>query len=175
MQSKAVFEALAKYKEGVDGSVLAIVEKLGEEKILAPSGAYFPTVLAQLKHIFGSDVNWIKRLKAAFPKSAVLARTRFAQYDLESLKALPVADRAGFFADMREIDGDVRAFVAELDEEALAAPITYKNYSGKDETHELWKVLLQWFNHGVHHRGTVSGQLDALGAENDYSSLLPKI
>jgi uncharacterized damage-inducible protein DinB len=76
---------------------------------------------------------------------------------------------------MREIDGDVRAFVAELDEEALAAPITYKNYSGKDETHELWKVLLQWFNHGVHHRGTVSGQLDALGAENDYSSLLPKI
>jgi uncharacterized damage-inducible protein DinB len=175
MQSKAVFEALAKYKEGVDGSVIAIVEKLGEEKILAPSGAYFPTVFAQLKHIFGSDVNWIKRLKAAFPHSAALAKTRFAQYDLESLKALSIADRARFFADMRELDRDIAAFVAELDEKALDETVTYKGYTGKEETHELWKALLHWFNHGVHHRGSISGQLDALGVENDYSSLLPKI
>ena len=53
--------------------------------------------------------------------------------------------------------------------------MTYKNYAGKDEGHELWKILLHWINHGVHHRGTISGQLDSLGVENDYSSLLPKI
>jgi len=61
---KEIFEALATYKMKVDESVLAAVEKLGEDKLLAPSGAYFPTVYAQLKHIFGSDVNWIRRLKA---------------------------------------------------------------------------------------------------------------
>lgn len=172
---KEIFEALATYKMKVDESVLAIVEKLGEDKVLAPSGAYFPTVYDQLKHIFGSDVNWIKRLKTAFPKSAVLAKSRFADYDLEALKARPIGDRSRTFADMREIDRDVRAFVAERGEADFAVPVAYKNYKGQAETHELWMILLQWFNHGVHHRGTISGQLDALGVENDYSSLLSKI
>jgi uncharacterized damage-inducible protein DinB len=172
---KEIFEALAMYKMKVDESVLDIVEKLGEDKVFAPSGAYFPTVYDQLKHIFGSDVNWMKRLKPAFPKSAVLARSRFADYDLEALKALPKGDRGRFFADMRELDRDIRALVAELDDKDFATTVTYKNYKGQAETHELWKLLLQWFNHGVHHRGTISGQLDALGVENDYSSLLSKI
>jgi uncharacterized damage-inducible protein DinB len=172
---KEILEALAAYKVKVDESVLDIVEKLGEDKILAPGGAYFPTVYAQLKHIFGSDVNWIKRLKAVLPKSAVLARSRFAGYDLEALKALPIGERSRFFADMRELDRDIRALVAELDDAAFAAAVSYANYKGETETHELWKVFLHWFNHGVHHRGTISGQLDALGVENDYSSLLSKI
>ena len=172
---KEIFEALATYKMKVDESVLAAVEKLGEDKLLAPSGAYFPTVYAQLKHIFGSDVNWIRRLKASFPGSAALAGSRFAAYDLEGLKALPFGDRARFFADVRELDRDILAFVAELDDGALAGRIEYKGYTGQEETHELWKALLHWFNHGVHHRGTISGQLDALGVENDYSGLLQKI
>jgi uncharacterized damage-inducible protein DinB len=172
---KEIFEALAAYKAKVDESVLAIVEKLGEDKLLASSGAYFPTVYAQVKHIFGSDVNWIKRLKAAFPESAALAKSRFAEYDLDALKSLPVAERGRFFADMRGLDADIRAFVAELDDRALAATITYKGYGGQSETHELWKALLHWFNHGVHHRGAISSQLDALGVENDYSSLISKI
>ena len=172
---KEVFEALATYKIKADESVIAIAEKLGEDKLLAASGAYFPTVYAQLKHIFGSDVNWIKRLKACFPGSVALKASRFADYDLEGLKALPIGERAKFFADQRGIDRDIAAFVAELDDAALAGTVKYKGYTGQDETHELWKSLLHWFNHGVHHRGTVSGQLDALGVENDYSGMLQKI
>ena len=172
---KEIFDALAKYKAAVDESVIGIAEKLGEDKLLAPTGAFFPTVYDQLKHLFGSDVNWVKRLKAAFPKSPALASSRFADFDLEALKALPGKDRGTLFADMREIDRDARAFVDELDEAALAAQVTYKNYKGQVETHELWKVLLQWFNHGTHHRGAISGQLDSLGIENDYSSLIAKI
>jgi uncharacterized damage-inducible protein DinB len=172
---KEIFEALALYKAKADESVLVLVEKLDEDELLAPSGAYFPTVYAQLKHIFGSDVNWIKRLKACFPGSAALAGSRFALYDLEGLKALPLSDRAEFFADMRELDRDLMALVAELDDKALATEIRYKGYTGKDETHVLWKSLLHWLNHGVHHRGTISGQLDALGIENDYSGMLQKI
>jgi len=172
---KEVFEALATYKLHVDESLVGVVEKLGEDKLLAPTGAFFPTVLAQLKHIFGSDVNWIKRLAAAFPKSPTLSKSRFAAYDLEALKAQPFGDRAAFFGDIRQIDRDIRAFMAELSEKDLARTITYKNYKGEAETHELWKALLHWFNHGVHHRGTISGQLDSLGVENDYSSLLTRI
>jgi len=172
---KAVFEALATYKAKVDESVLGIVEALGDDKALAPTGAFFPTVFDELKHLYGSDINWIKRLKLAFPGSATLASSRFAGYDAAALKDMGGADRARLFADMRAIDLDIRAFVAELDEAALAKSVTYTNYKGQVETHELWKVLLQWFNHGTHHRGAISCQLDSLGVENDYSSVLAKI
>ena len=172
---KEVFEALVKYKVNVDESLLGIVEKLGEDKLLARSDAYFPTVFDQLKHLFSSDINWIKRLRGAFPHSAALAKCRFADYDQEALKALSGKDRSRLFADMRELDRDAAAFVAELDEVALKSTVTYTNYKGQSETHELWKLLLQWFNHGSHHRGSISGQLDVLGVENDYSSLLARI
>jgi uncharacterized damage-inducible protein DinB len=172
---KEVFEALAKYKMKVDESVLAIVENLGEDKLLAPTGAFFPTVYDQLKHLFGADVNWIKRFKLAFPKNAPISRCRFADFDAGTLKSLSAGDRGKLFADMRELDRDVFAFIGALDEAAFSSIISYKNYKGQEETHELWKALLQWFNHGTHHRGTISGQLDALGVENDFSSLLSKI
>jgi len=172
---KAILQALATYKMNVDESVLALAEKLGEDKMLAQSGAYFPTVYDQLKHIFGSDVNWIKRMKAAFPRSGALSKCRFADFDLQSLKAPFAEAGARLFADMRELDRSVRDFVAELDDATLAAPVSYKNYKGESESHELWKVFLQWFNHGCHHRGSISAQLDAVGVENDYSALLPRI
>jgi uncharacterized damage-inducible protein DinB len=172
---KEILEALAKYKMNVDESLLGIVEKLGEDKVLAPTGAFFPTIYDQLKHLFGSGVNWIKRLKAAFPKSAALSSSRFADFDLQTLKAPFGEAGKRLFADIRGLDSSVCAFVAELDENALASAFTYKNYKGEAETHELWQALLHWFNHDTHHRGAISCQLDALGIENDYSSLLNRI
>jgi uncharacterized damage-inducible protein DinB len=172
---REVFEALAKYKRNVDESVIGIAAKLDEGKLAAPMGTYFPSIYDQLKHLFGSDVNWIKRLKPAFTGSAALGTSRFAAFDNESLKSLGAKDASSLFADMRELDATVCAFVAELAEPDLAKSVTYKNYKGQTETHPLWQILLQWFNHGTHHRGTISGQLDILGVENDYSSLIAKI
>jgi uncharacterized damage-inducible protein DinB len=172
---KEMMEALATYKMKVDESVLAIVEKLGEDKLLAPTGAYFPTIYDQLKHLFGSGVNWIKRLKPAFPKSAALSASRFADFDLQTLKAPFGEVRTRLFADIRQIDRETLAFVRELDDASLAAAFTYKNYKGELETHALWQVLLHWFNHDTHHRGAISCQMDSLGIENDFSSLINKI
>lgn len=172
---REVFDALAEYKAKADESVIGIAASLGQEKLSAPMGTYFPSVYDQLKHLFGSDVNWVKRLRLAFPKSAALTASRFVDFDNESLKGLGPENAPRLFADMREIDATAAAFVAELDEAALATSVTYKNYKGQTETHPLWQVLLQWFNHGTHHRGTISGQLDILGVENDYSSLIAKL
>lgn len=172
---KEVMVALAKYKQAVDQSLLEILEKLGEDKIGAATGTFFPSIYAQLKHVFGADVNYFCRFKPAFPKSSILAKSRFLDYDLEALKILPVSERKRLFADIREMDRDVHVLVSELAPADFSMPVTYKNYQGQTETHELWKLLLHWFNHGTHHRGTISGQLDILGVENDYSGLLQKI
>ena len=172
---REVFEALAKYKQNVDESIIGITEKLDPSKLVAPMGTFFPSVYDQLKHLFGSDVNWIKRLKPAFPESKALGSSRFADFDNDSLKALDAKDAKNLFANMIELDATVRAFVSELDEVGFAKIVAYKNYKGQSESHPLWQVLLQWFNHGTHHRGTISGQLDILGVDNDYSSLIAKI
>ncbi len=172
---KEILSALARYKMNVDESLLGILGKLGEDKMLAPTGAFYPTIYDVLKHLFNSDVNWIKRLKAAFPRSPTLAACRYADFDPQLLKASFAEGGARLYADIRELDRAVVALVAELGEAELAGPFSYKNYRGESESHELWKVFLQWFNHGTHHRGAISAELDALGIENDYSAVLPRI
>ncbi len=57
----------------------------------------------------------------------------------------------------------------------LNSVINYKNYKGDDVEKEVWKILLQWFNHQTHHRGQISVLLDMIGENNDYSSLLARI
>jgi uncharacterized damage-inducible protein DinB len=172
---KEILSALARYKLNVDESLLGILGKLGEDELLAPTRAFYPTIYDALKHLFNSDVNWIKRLKAAFPKSPTLAACRFADFDPQALKAPFAEGGARLYADIRELDRAVVALLAELGDRELAAAFSYKNYKGESETHELWKVFLQWFNHGTHHRGAISAHLDALGVENDYSAVLPRI
>lgn len=172
---REIIAALAKYKEGVDESLLALLEKAGEGKLSAKTGSFFPTIFDELKHLLGSDVAWIKRLGPYFPHNAPLAKSRFASYDGEALKAAAAGDRARIFADIRAIDAEVRAIVDAFGPEDLAKRVTYTNYKGESQTYELWKILLQWFNHGTHHRGAISCQLDTLGVENDYSSVLTKL
>jgi uncharacterized damage-inducible protein DinB len=53
--------------------------------------------------------------------------------------------------------------------------LRYKNYKGEDTEKEMWKVLMQMFNHATHHRGQISGLLDMLGIDNDYSAIFPRI
>ena len=169
---KEVFLALANYKAKVDDTLLKILEGLGEDKLMAPTGAYYPTILAELKHLLASDANWFKRLKGALPGNAVLEASRFADYDQEALKALSFPERSRIFADLRELDREVVALVAGLSESSFTQTVSYPFRQGKTDTRELWQALMQWSNHGTHHRGGISGHLDAMGVENDYSSFL---
>ncbi len=169
---KELFEALANYKAKVDDTLIRILEGLGEDKLMADTRMFYPTILGQLKHLLAADANWIKRLKAALPGSATLAASRFGDYDGEALKALGFAERSRIFADIRDLDRDLAALVAELGEEAFASSVTYPFRQGKPDTRPLWQALMQWLNHGSHHRGSISGQLDSLGVENDYSSFI---
>jgi uncharacterized damage-inducible protein DinB len=73
------------------------------------------------------------------------------------------------------LDEEIDNFVKELKDDDYKKVLRYKNYKGEDTEKELWKVLMQMFNHGTHHRGQISGLLDMLGIDNDFSTLFPRI
>ena len=64
----------------------------------------------------------------------------------------------------QEIEADLRAYLAALDEPALARELTYTNLQGKAWRYPLWRTLLHVANHGTYHRGQVATLLRQLSA-----------
>jgi uncharacterized damage-inducible protein DinB len=172
---KAIFQALAKYNSSVNQSIIEIIEPLSEEKIMTITKAYFPSIFETLLHLFFSDLFWLKRFREVFQESNALSVSKLVSLDGKNLRKKFETDYTKFFQRRKQADEVIRQFIEEIDEAALNSVITYKNFKGDDVEKELWKILLQWFNHQTHHRGQISVLLDMIGVNNDYSSLLTRI
>jgi uncharacterized damage-inducible protein DinB len=172
---KTVFQALAKYNQSVNGSILELVETLPQEKIMAKTKAFFPSIFETLLHLFSSDLFWLKRFRDVFKESNALTVSSLVFLDGNNLRKEFETDYIKLFQHRKQADEVIRQFIEEINEAILNSVITYKNYKGDEVEKELWKILLQWFNHQTHHRGQISVLLDMIGVNNDYSSLLTRI
>jgi len=172
---KTVFQALAKYNSSVNQSIIELIEPLSEEKIMTKTKAFFPSIFETLLHLFFSDLFWLKRFREVFIDSNALMVSKLVPLDGKNLRRKFETDYTKLFQRRRQADEVILQFIEELDEATLSSVITYKNFKGDEVEKELWKVLLQWFNHQTHHRGQVSVLLDMIDVNNDYSSLLPRI
>jgi uncharacterized damage-inducible protein DinB len=172
---KLVFQALAKYNSSVNQSIIEIIETLSEEEIMAQTKAYFPSIFETLLHLFFSDLFWLKRFRDVFPESNALSVSKLVSLDGKNLRKRFEADLKKFFQRRKQADEVIQQLIEEINEVELNSVITYKNLKGDDVEKELWKTLLQWFNHQTHHRGQISVLLDLIGVNNDYSSLLTRI
>ncbi len=173
--SKKIFLALAEYNKKVNEELLAILGDLPEEQLHRKTKAFYSSVFGTLYHIFSSDHSWIKRFNSFFQENKSLNSTGFISLDLKSLindKGFGVKE---LFRYRKEMDEAISRFIGELDEEKLNSVLKYKNYKGEPVEKDLWKTLLQMFNHQTHHRGSISAMLDMMGVDNDYSTLLTKI
>jgi uncharacterized damage-inducible protein DinB len=95
--------------------------------------------------------------------------------DGKNLRKKFETDYTTLFQHRKQVDEVILQFIDEIAEGALNSVITYKNFKGDDVEKELWKILLQWFNHQTHHRGQISVLLDMIEVNNDYSSMLTRI
>ena len=172
---KPVFQALAKYNSSVDQSLIELIEPLGEEKIMTKTKAFFPSIFETLLHLFLSDLFWLKRFRDVFKESNALTVSKLVSLDGKNLRKKFETDYTKLFQQRKKADNVIMQFIEEIDEATLNSVINYKNYKGDDVEKEVWKILLQWFNHQTHHRGQISVLLDMIGVNNDYSSLLTRI
>ena len=172
---KTIFQAFAKYNQSVNVSILELVEPLTQEKIMAKTKAFFPSIYDTMNHNFLSDLFWLKRFGDGFPNIKALSSQDLLSLDFKSLRKELEEDYTKLFQYRKQTDEAILQFVEEMDATKLSSVFKYKNFKGEDMENILWKILLQWFNHQTHHRGQISVLLDMIDIKNDYSSMLNRI
>ncbi len=172
---KNIFQAFAKYNQSVDLSILELVEPLTQEKVMAKTKAFFPSIYETMNHNLLSDLFWLKRFGEGFKDSIVLSHSDLVSLDFKGLRKELEDDYTKLFQYRKRADEAILQFIEEIDENKLNSVFKYKNYKGEEMENILWKILLQWFNHQTHHRGQISVLLDMIEVNNDYSSMLTRI
>lgn len=77
----------------------------------------------------------------------------------------------------RIIERNRSALLLSLDDAALAAPLAYRNLSGKPFTRRLGDLVRHVVNHSTYHRGQLTTLLRQVGAEpprTDFVTFLPE-
>lgn len=172
---KTVFQAYARYNKNVNQDVISILKTVPPKKLAQRFKTYYPTIYDTLFHFLLSDINWIKRFETQFGTYDSLKMKKMGSYDETKLKEELKGDYKKLFELRETVNEKIENFVKELRDDDYTKVLRYKNYKGEDTEKEMWKVLMQMFNHGTHHRGQISELLDMLGIDNDYSTIFPRI
>jgi uncharacterized damage-inducible protein DinB len=175
MKMKTVFQSFARYNKNVNQDMINIVKALPQKKLTKRFKTFFPTIYDMLFHLLLSDINWMKRFKTLFGTYDSREKTKMGSYDETKVREELKRNYKKLFEYRETLDEEIDNFVKELKDDDYKKVLRYKNYKGEDTEKELWKVLMQMFNHGTHHRGQISGLLDMLGIDNDFSTLFPRI
>jgi uncharacterized damage-inducible protein DinB len=131
---------------------------LSQEQFERAMGNSFSSVRDTLAHLVGVEWLWLERWQGRSPR-ALPAVEEFP--NLET-----IAER------WRAVEQGVTEYIAGLDEDALARPLTYRNMNGETWTYPLWRALLHLVNHQTYHRGQVTTLLRQLGVRPAQVDLL---
>ena len=131
---------------------------LNDEQFLRPLGGSFPSLRDTLAHMVAVEWLWLERWKGRSPKALISAG------DFPALEA--VVER------WNTIEREMRDYMAGLDEEALARPLTYMNFQGEQWTYPLWEMIAHVLNHQSYHRGQVATLLRMLGVQPPHVDFL---
>jgi uncharacterized damage-inducible protein DinB len=106
-----------------------------------------PTLARMFAHLYGADLNWLKRWKGSSPSESPF-------FDLGSM--------AGVRRAWDPLEAEQKAFVESLTETDLSRTVDYKNSQGQ-AFHIALGVLLQHVaNHATHHRSEIATMLTLL-------------
>jgi uncharacterized damage-inducible protein DinB len=141
--------ALYAYDRWATERTFQAASELDDEALSRDLGSSFPSVLATLAHMVAAEWVWLSRWRGSNPTGQP------THWDVSSLSA--VRDR------WREVEGDLSAFLAGLDEAALERPLTYRTFAGDTFTQPLSQMLRHVVNHSTYHRGQVTTMIRQLG------------
>ena len=127
-------------------------EALGDvsaEELDEPWGGSFKTARALLRHIVGAEQLWLERFGGVSPKSMP--------------EFLATHSGADYLAEWRNVKAREQEFVAGLNAQKLAAPLSYVNMKGEQHAYPMSDILTHLVNHGTYHRGQLTHLLRDLG------------
>jgi uncharacterized damage-inducible protein DinB len=135
------------------------------EQFLRPMGNSFSSIRDTLAHLLFAEWVWQERWHGISPSQA----------DAEEFAAEKFPDLAAIRERWRAVEGNVRAYLAGLNEQALNQPLTYTNLKGERYTYPLGRTLFHVLNHQTYHRGQITALLRQLGAKAPNIDYLVKL
>jgi uncharacterized damage-inducible protein DinB len=129
---------------------LEVCSELTEREVSRPTNTSFSSLHGTFAHLLVAEWIWLERFSGRSPQKLP---TWFSQ--LQTLDS--IAQR------WRRAEFGMRKFLAEVDADRLARPISYVNLEGKAWLYPLWQALLHLVNHQTYHRGQVTTILRQLG------------
>ena len=134
---RGALEMFSRYHAWADDRVFALAVAITEEDLRAPASLDHGSAWDTLRHLV--DVNWSWR-------EFCVGNDIGQAYVWDFVDGLD--DLAGLHALSREDDATLRAYVASLDEAALAEELSMT----PEEHRPRWLILMHLLNHGTQHR-----------------------
>lgn len=138
------------YNYWANRRILDTAELLAAEQLAAPAPFPHGGVLSTLVHTVSAEWAWRQRCQEGVSPTGLLDAGRFAT----------LAELRAFWDEEERL---MRAYMAGLSSEALAAPVHYKSTAGQPFQNILWQILAHVVNHGTQHRGEVAAMLTGYG------------
>ena len=140
---------LYEYHRWANHRLFDVAVALGEDACARELGKQFsvPTLTRMFAHVYGADLNWLKRWKGSSPSESPF-------FDIGSM------------AEVRRqwdpLEAEQKAFVESLTDADLARAIDYKNSQGQAYHVSLGVLLQHVANHATHHRSEIATMLTIL-------------
>jgi uncharacterized damage-inducible protein DinB len=147
--SVAMVRDLYEYHRWANRRLFDIALALGEEACGRDLGKQWsvPTLTRMFAHIYGADLNWLKRFKGTSP-------TESPFFDLPSMVEVR--------RQWDPLEVEQKAFVEALTEADLDRDIHYTTSRGEAYSVRLGVLLQHVANHATHHRSEIATMLTIL-------------
>ncbi len=145
------FRTLYDYNSWANHRTVEACVALSNEQFTKDLGSSFRSVRDTLAHIMGGEWVWLERFQGRSPS------------------AMPDADSCLDLATLKtrwaEIERNLLAFVAGLNQAEIDHVFEYKTISYGAGKNPLWQPLQHLVNHGTYHRGQIATMLRQLAAK----------
>jgi uncharacterized damage-inducible protein DinB len=165
MMSPEWLSALARYNAWMNDKLYAVAATLTDEERKRDCKAFFKSIHGTFNHLLVADRVWLARFEGQPAPDAVMGPGGVVALDRE------------LYSDFEELrrertltDRELSAYVSELSQEQLAAPLVFKRGGLKLES-PLWGTVAHVFNHQTHHRGQITTLLSQLGRDPGVTDL----
>jgi uncharacterized damage-inducible protein DinB len=142
---------LYEYNRWANRRLLAVTARLTPAQLGRDLGSSFPSVHDTLVHMLYAEWIWLSRWEGT-------SRTGIpVDWDLSTHEAILGA--------WGVVESELAAFVSDLTDERLQAPLRYTNTQGTPFSTPLVHLMRHVVNHASYHRGQIVSMLRQLGVE----------
>lgn len=165
MMSTQWVGALARYNRWMNDKLYGLAEKMSDEARKRDCGAFFRSIHGTFNHLLIADKVWLGRFTGAAVPEGFMGPDGIRSLDQELHSDFEALRRA-----RTATDEVLSAWVSELTDERLGAPLVFMRRGQRNET-PLWWAVSHVFNHQTHHRGQVTTLFTQLGIDPGVTDL----